>query len=173
MPYGDRHLLHIQQVFALVAAEVAYQGDQNTDRDPFVVNVYLGPGTHYLYTCNIEPGARACGEDYCSAQVVPFYQASDNVVFNFLPLRDGGFDDTKLKEHMDYAYDNTDASQTALRTTYSWANSEAAAKAGRDSWYVPAGEYPTIAVMDNEVNFNITRGATFTDIIFRGDYGMV
>ena len=74
---------------------------------------------------------------------------------------------------MSEAYDGTDASETALRDLYSWATSEAAAKAGRDSWYVKAGEYPTIAVMDNEVNFNITRGATFTDIIFRGDYGMV
>lgn len=30
----------------------------------------------------------------------------------------------------------------------------------------------TIAVMDAESHFNITRGATFTDIIFRGDYGL-
>ena len=74
---------------------------------------------------------------------------------------------------MSEAYHGTDASETALRDLYSWATSEAAAKAGRDSWYVPAGEYPTIAVMDNEAAFNITRGATFTDIIFRGDYGMV
>ena len=32
---------------------------------------------------------------------------------------------------------------------------------------------PTIAVMDNEARFNITRGAIFEDIIFRGDYGMI
>ena len=72
---------------------------------------------------------------------------------------------------MQDAYDNTN--DATLQTLYTWAVNEAAAKAGRDSWYVPAGEKPTIAVMDNEVNFNITRGATFTDIIFRGDYGMV
>ena len=27
--------------------------------------------------------------------------------------------------------------------------------------------------MDNQANFNITRGASFEDIIFRGDYGML
>ena len=34
-------------------------------------------------------------------------------------------------------------------------------------------EKPTIAVMDNQAHFNITRGATFDSIIFRGDYGML
>ena len=28
-------------------------------------------------------------------------------------------------------------------------------------------------MMDNEARFNITRGAIFEDIIFRGDYGMI
>ena len=27
--------------------------------------------------------------------------------------------------------------------------------------------------MDNEAHFNITRGATFENIVFRGDYGML
>ena len=35
------------------------------------------------------------------------------------------------------------------------------------------GEKVTIAVMDSEARFNITRGATFTDIIFRGDYALL
>ena len=38
---------------------------------------------------------------------------------------------------------------------------------------VGAEEKPTIAVMDSESHFNITRGATFTDITFRGDYGLL
>jgi len=38
---------------------------------------------------------------------------------------------------------------------------------------VPANEKPIVAVMDSESYFNITRGATFTDIIFRGDYGLL
>ena len=42
-----------------------------------------------------------------------------------------------------------------------------------DTMVVAEGSKPTIAVMDNEAHFNITRGATFKDIIFRGDYAMV
>jgi len=38
---------------------------------------------------------------------------------------------------------------------------------------VPTNEKPIVAVMDSESYFNITRGATFTDIIFRGDYGLL
>ena len=38
---------------------------------------------------------------------------------------------------------------------------------------MPTNEKPTIAMMDNEAVFNITRGATFEDIIFRGDYAML
>ena len=38
---------------------------------------------------------------------------------------------------------------------------------------VPANERPVVAVMDSESYFNITRGATFSDLIFRGDYGLL
>lgn len=38
---------------------------------------------------------------------------------------------------------------------------------------MPTGDKPTIALMDNEAYFNITRSATFEDIIFRGDYAML
>ena len=38
---------------------------------------------------------------------------------------------------------------------------------------MPANERPEVAVMDSESYFNITRGATFSDIIFRGDYGLL
>lgn len=38
---------------------------------------------------------------------------------------------------------------------------------------VAAEEKAVVAVMDNEAHFNITRGATFDSIEFRGDYGML
>ena len=156
-------------MFYLVSRDTRYQRDETTEIDeevvPYEVNVYLGGGTHYFYTCNLETeneSTSSCGSEYCHEQLVQFYQITDNVVFNFLPLREDYFDKTDLEASFKEVYSDEewDAQSHSIEAIY-------------DDQKVPAGEKATIAVMDNESHFNITRGACFESIVFRGDYGML
>ena len=158
----EQPLTHIQQVFYLITRDARYKENMNVDQDPWIVNVYLGPGNHFFYTCNLEEGSSSCDDLHCNEQLINYYQVTDNIIFNFKPLREADFDTAALEAH----YANfTDA-------VYSSAYSSAS-QTEYKKLTVDAGERPTIVVMDNEAHFNITRGATFEDIIFRGDYGML
>ena len=96
----EHPLTHIQQVFYLITRDARYQDNFNSDLDPWIVNVYLGPGTHFLYTCNLEEGqGDACEDSYCNEQLINYYQKSDNVIFNFKPLREADFDTAALTAH--------------------------------------------------------------------------
>lgn len=116
-------------------------------------------GTHFFYTCNVVDGVK-CDETWCSNQLAQKYFKTDNLVFNFMPatrarLQDAGLCDFNKSD--DVCVTDSDLA---------------------DNFIFPEpdeGETQmvTVAVMDSEANFNITRGATFTDIIFRGDYGLL
>ena len=86
----EKTLSHLQQVFYLVTQD-AYRLTKyyNDAMDPFEVTVYLGPGTHFFYTCNCvtSEGQSTCDEPYCSSKLASVYQTVDNVIFHFKPLR--------------------------------------------------------------------------------------
>lgn len=130
----------------------------NDALDPYEITVYLGKGVHHLYTCNISDGAETCDNVYCHKDIQRFYQLVDNIIFHFKPLRPDSLTTVELQ-----------ALYTDVGATYNGATS----KLAMDNLAVPTDSKPTIAMMDNEANFNITRGASFEDIIFRGDYGMM
>ena len=82
----------------MVSRDARYNKDYNEEADPYVVNVYLGEGTHFFYTCNLEPTS-TCTNDYCHESLVQIYQNTDNVIFNFLPLNEAKFPKDSLKNY--------------------------------------------------------------------------
>lgn len=82
------------------------------------------------------------------------------MIYHFKPLRSDSLSDEEMeqyyKEKNIASFYDKDKVRNAI-----------------EAMAVPVNEKPTIAVMDAEVNFNVTRGMTFEDIIFRGDYGML
>ena len=80
-----------------------------------------------------------------------------------MPLREDLFAKTELEEYYKGVYGEDDE----------WNTNENDILEAYERLVAGEEEKPTIAVMDNESHFNITRGASFESIIFRGDYGML
>ena len=152
---------HIQQVFfAMSQDSVRLTQYANVEEDPYEVTVWLGKGDHHLYSCNVADGTQTCNDPYCNQSVKSYYSGADHVIYHFKPLRS----DSLTDEQMEQYYTDKGISGSYDRDTVRNAIKAMA---------VPSNEKPTIAVMDAEINFNVTRGMTFEDIIFRGDYGML
>ena len=47
---------HLQQVFSQISKDTRLRKDLDKKATPYVVNVWLGRGTHFFYTCNIDSG---------------------------------------------------------------------------------------------------------------------
>ena len=103
-------------------------------------------------------GTSTCGEVFCNKQLEHYYQLTDNIVFHFKPLRKDSLTQAELQK----IYTDVGATYNSLSSQNAY-----------NELVVSDNDRPEIAVMDNEARFNITRGAIFEDIIFRGDYGMI
>ena len=79
-------------------------------------------------------------------------------MFHFKPLRKDSLTTAELQK----IYTDVGATYNAISSQNAYNN-----------LVVASNDRPTIAVMDNEARFNITRGAIFEDIVFRGDFGMI